>query len=145
MAPRRGRSTWSLDCMSTDTARRVRNMLAWAVGALLCQASVVGIASWRAPDPAYSRSATFEFGELFGLAGCLAGLLGYALFAAFRASSATSVASLVAGAIFSVAMLASSFAIGYLLPDPFSLLVSAAVWVTLGALSYALAYRMQSN
>ena len=131
--------------MSTDTARRVRNMLAWAAGALLCQMSVVGVASWRDPDPAYGRTATFQFGELFGLAGCLAGLLGYALLAAFRSSSATSVASLVAGAIFAVAMLASSFAVGHLLPDPFRLPVAVSVWVTLGAVSYAMAYRMQSN
>jgi hypothetical protein len=86
--------------MAGDSAHRIANVGAWALGACVCLFAVTAATSMINPDPAYGRGGTLVLAGLFiSLPAVLSGLVGHAVAASLRPSAAGPLISLLAGAV----------------------------------------------
>jgi hypothetical protein len=132
--------------VTSDRPRRVANLGAWVGGAVATLLALLAILSLFDSDPAWGGVfGVFFFGGIFGLASIFCGLVGYALCAGFRPSSATPGATALAGVIAAILMLLATYFLMPLGPGVVRPIAAGVISAAVGATSYAVANRVRSN
>ncbi len=130
--------------MASALAHRLKNLAAWIAGATLCGA-VIPLAIAFFVTTTRPNFLAVGFSYVFGGLGILSGLVGYALVASMRPTTPEILRVLVAGAVFTMLLLATLVIVALYLPTGFLLPATFAIGATLGGASYAAALGMRSN
>lgn len=126
--------------MTSTQLRRVVNLAAWLGAAIFVQAGIIALLAVTRPDPAYGVYGTLFFAGLFNVIGTVCGLVGYALAASALPSSASALASGLAGAIWVLTAMTLVWTTS-LLPQSAQLAGAALLCLASGFASYLFANR----